>query len=120
MAPVFPGPQRKRAALPGGPDYLYKFLLSFERREGHTKLYNKAFGNFVSMPRPTWAAASYANEPVEGTKEQKAEDVTAFLRWASEPNLEARHELGIKVILFLIVLSALFYALKRRIWADVH
>jgi cytochrome c1 len=28
--------------------------------------------------------------------------------------------MGVKVLLFLIVLTAFLYALKRKIWADVH
>ena len=47
-------------------------------------------------------------------------DVSTFLAWAAEPEMEERKRLGIKVILFLIVLTALLYALKRRIWAKVH
>jgi ubiquinol-cytochrome c reductase cytochrome c1 subunit len=46
--------------------------------------------------------------------------VTTFLAWAAEPNMETRKRTGIAVILFLIVLSGLFYASKRKIWADVH
>jgi len=47
-------------------------------------------------------------------------DVTTFLAWAAEPELEHRKNLGIKVILFLLVLTAMLYALKRKIWSDVH
>ena len=54
------------------------------------------------------------------TTEQMASDVTTFLAWASEPELEHRKNLGIKVMLFLIVLTAMLYALKRKIWSDLH
>ena len=40
--------------------------------------------------------------------------------WAASPELEQRKSLGVKVILFLIVLTAMLYALKRKIWADVE
>ena len=49
-----------------------------------------------------------------------ASDVSTFLAWASEPELEQRKNLGVKVILFLIVLTAMLYALKRKIWSDLH
>ena len=49
-----------------------------------------------------------------------ASDVTAFLAWAAEPELEARKRMGVKVLLFLLVLTGLLYAVKRKIWADVH
>jgi cytochrome c1 len=49
-----------------------------------------------------------------------AHDVATFLNWTAEPELEARKRLGVKVILFLIVLSALLFVAKRKIWSDVH
>jgi ubiquinol-cytochrome c reductase cytochrome c1 subunit len=48
-----------------------------------------------------------------------ARDVTTFLAWAAEPELEQRRRMGIRMILFLIVLGGLTYAVKRKIWADV-
>jgi cytochrome c1 len=48
-----------------------------------------------------------------------AKDVVAFLTWASEPRLEERKELGVKVIIFLLVLAALLYLAYRRLWRDV-
>ena len=48
-----------------------------------------------------------------------AQDVTEFLVWAAEPKLEERKGMGLKVILFLVVLTGLTFALKRKIWADV-
>ena len=47
-------------------------------------------------------------------------DVTTFLAWAAEPELEQRKRTGIKSILFLLVLTGLLYAYKRKVWADVH
>jgi ubiquinol-cytochrome c reductase cytochrome c1 subunit len=40
--------------------------------------------------------------------------------WAAEPTMEARKTMGIKVVLFLIVFTALLYAVKKKIWADLH
>jgi ubiquinol-cytochrome c reductase cytochrome c1 subunit len=56
----------------------------------------------------------------EATVEQMAADVTVFLAWAADPMLEERKRTGLKVMLFLIVLTGLFYATKRKIWADAH
>jgi cytochrome c1 len=56
----------------------------------------------------------------EATVAQMAGDVTTFLTWAAEPTLEARKQSGLKVMLFLIVLTALLFATKRRVWAPVH
>ena len=49
-----------------------------------------------------------------------AHDVVTFLAWAAQPELEERKRLGVKVLLFLIVLTAMLYAVKRKIWSDVH
>ncbi len=34
--------------------------------------------------------------------------------------MEDRKRLGIKTLLFLLVLTAMLYALKRKVWSDVH
>jgi cytochrome c1 len=47
-------------------------------------------------------------------------DVTTFLTWAAEPTLEARKQSGLKVMLFLIVLTGLLFATKRMVWAPIH
>ena len=62
-------------------------------------------------------------EFADGTKatvEQMANDVTTFPSWTAEPELEERKRMGIKVILFLLILTGLLYVVKRRIWSDLH
>ena len=49
-----------------------------------------------------------------------ARDVATFLAWTAEPELENRKALGVKVILFLLLFTALIYAVKRRVWAALH
>ena len=55
----------------------------------------------------------------EATIDQMAKDVTTFLTWAAEPTLEARHKMGVRVIIFLIILTTLVYFSMRRLWSDV-
>ena len=60
---------------------------------------------------------------IDGTgnsKEQIAKDVVTFLAWAAEPTLEVRKRMGVKVVLYLIILTLVLYAVKRKVWADVH
>ena len=69
--------------------------------------------------------------PVAGSRDRAdgvvraalVEDLNEFVArsvGAAEPELEVRHETGVKVILFLIVMTLLLYAYKRRVWAKVH
>ncbi|MBV9553743.1 MAG: hypothetical protein JO032_13255, partial [Alphaproteobacteria bacterium] len=84
--------------------------------------YNEYFpGHQIGMPPPLTSDGqlTYA-DGTKATVAQMAHDVVSFLAWASEPNLNERHRMGAKVILFLIVGAAIFYAAKRKIWADLH
>ena len=51
---------------------------------------------------------------------EEAHDVVTFLAWAAEPTMEQRKRTGAKVMLFLLVMTALLYAAKRRIWSAIH
>ena len=54
------------------------------------------------------------------TEEQMAKDVVTFLAWAAEPHLEARHKMGFKVILYLLIISILVFYSMKKIWARVE
>ena len=51
---------------------------------------------------------------------QYSRDVAAFMMWAAEPNLPSRKAIGFGVMIFLVLLTGLFYATKRSVWRDVH
>lgn len=113
-------------ARKGGPDYVYNFLLGFhDAPEGFNlnpgMYYNAVFpGHQVGMPPQVEDdRVSYA-DGTKASKEQIAKDITAFLNFAAEPELNERHALGLKVMIFLFVLTAMLYALKRKIWAKIH
>ncbi len=83
--------------------------------------YNPYFpGKQIAMPEPLFDDAVEYTDGTPATPEQMAEDVTHFLAWAAEPELEVRKRLGVKVMLFLIVLTALFYATKRKVWSKAE
>lgn len=142
FVPPFPNDQAARVAnngaLPpdmsllvkareGGPDYVYGIATGFKDAPANCKLgqnmyWNDYFpGHQIAMPPPLTAdgQVTYADGTNASIK-QMAADVTTFLAWASEPNLNERHRMGAKVILFLLVAAGLFYAAKRRIWAKIH
>jgi len=51
---------------------------------------------------------------------QEARDVVTFLTFIANPELEQRHRMGVKVVLFLLFLTGLTYAVKRKLWANVE
>ncbi len=114
-------------ARANGPDYLYAFLTGYkdEAPEGVELLegmsYNLYFpGNQTAMGSPLGDEAVEYADGTKPTLEQHARDIVTFLAWAAEPEMDERKSLGIKVLFFLIVLTAMLYALKRKIWSDLH
>ncbi len=115
-------------ARPGGPDYIYAILTGYEEPPAGFQLnegmsYNEYFAvsaNQIAMPPPLSDGAVTYADGTEATVPQMARDVAAFLAWAAEPNLNERHQIGVGVMLFLIVLTACLYAVYRKVWADVH
>lgn len=109
-----------------GPDYIRALLTGYKAAPagftvGEGLQYNEYFpGHQIAMPQPlNDDQVTYA----DGTKasvEQMAHDVSAFLMWAAEPKLEDRKRMGLKVMIFLVVLTGLFFAAKKRIWAKLH
>ena len=55
----------------------------------------------------------------DSTVDQMAKDVTTFLSWAAEPELEERHRTGVKVILYLVLLTILVYLSMKKIWSRI-
>ena len=111
----------------GGESYIYSLLLGYEEEapEGVTlaegMAYNRYFpGHQIAMGPPIDDEAVEYVDGTAPTKEQIAKDVSTFLMWAAEPALEQRKRMGVKVILFLIVLTIVLYGVKRKVWADLH
>lgn len=108
-----------------GKDYLYSLLTGYEEPPPDFEMpangyYNVYFpGHVIAMPPPLSPdQVSYA-DGTSATVEQMAADVTEFLTWTAEPKLEERKQTGLMVMLFLIVLTAFTFAMKRKVWADV-
>ena len=82
--------------------------------------YNKYMeGNKIKMSQPLIEGIITYSDGTNATEEQMAKDVTAFLTWAAEPHLEARHKLGLKVLIFLTILTLLVYFSMKRIWSRI-
>jgi ubiquinol-cytochrome c reductase cytochrome c1 subunit len=113
-------------ARAGGPDYIVALLTGyheppagFELGEGMS--YNAYFtGHQIAMPPPLSQDSVTYQDGTAATVEQMSADVATFLMWTAEPHLETRKQTGVKVVLFLLVMTGLLYAAKRKVWADLH
>jgi cytochrome c1 len=110
-----------------GPDYVYALMTNYKEeppkgmKMAEGMFFNSAFGgNAIAMVPPLSEGAVEYQDGTKPTVPQMAKDVTTFLVWAAEPELEQRKSMGRMVIIFLLVMSALLYALKRKVWSDLH
>lgn len=137
----FPNEQAARAANGGayppdlslivkaranGANYLYSLMSGYAEppagmEKPDTLYYNPYFpNNLIAMPSPLSEGAVTYADGTPATVDQMSYDVTNFLAWAASPKLEKQKSTGLKVMLFLVVMTGIFIAVKKKIWADVH
>ena len=109
-----------------GANYIYNLLLGYkdppaDMEVGEGMYYNIYMaGNQIAMPQPIYDESVDYADGTNNSAEQLAEDLVVFLTWAAEPELEVRKNLGIKVILFFIVLGFIIFLAKNHLWREVH
>jgi len=109
----------------GGVDYIYSLLQGYEEAPSGMILdegvhYNKyMYGNKIKMSAPLSDGIIEYSDGTNASVEQMSKDVTTFLMWAAEPSLEARHQMGFKAIIYLIILTILVYFSMKRIWSRI-
>jgi ubiquinol-cytochrome c reductase cytochrome b/c1 subunit len=109
-----------------GADYVYALLNGyvdppegFELQPGLN--YNAVYpGHQIAMANPLVDGVVEYGDGTPETAQQYAKDVTAFLAWAAEPHLEERKQMGIRVAIYLLILSLLLYLSKRALWRNLH
>ena len=113
-------------ARAGGADYLYSLLNGyvdepeeFELNDG--MYYNLIYpGKQIAMPQPIYDDMVEYDDGTIASQDQIIRDVTSFLAWTAEPELEERKSMGVKVIFFLILITLMLYAVKRKVWKDIE
>lgn len=106
-----------------GANYVYSILTGYEDPpEGFTMMdglyYNKYFpGHQIAMPSPLTDQLVDYQDRTSSTVDQMSLDVVNFLQWAAEPEMEKRKSLGLKVVLYLTIFTALFYWGMKRVWS---
>ncbi len=121
-------------AREGGAAYIHSILTGYQDPDPRLK---KEFPDFDVLPglhyNPYFPSLAIAMPPpltsdgqvqyVDGTRptiDQMAQDVSAFLVWAAEPNLQARHRAGWAVLGFLVIFCFLAWGAYKNVWRDVE
>ena len=113
-------------ARKNGPDYIYSLLTGYEDPPVNLNLsdglyYNPYIeGKVIAMPPPLYDAVIQYIDGTNPNLHQLTYDIVSFLNWVAEPELEARKSLGLKVIIFLIILTSLFYVTMKNIWSRIN
>ena len=114
-------------ARAGGANYVYALITGFGAPPPHGfavqpgKYYNPYFaGRNISMPAPLTKNVVKFSDGTPATIANEATAVVTFLAWASEPQLEARHRIGLQVMAFLVFLAGLLFLSYRKVWHGKH
>ena len=127
-------------AREGGADYVHALLMGYRDQPGYKNeqgeellkkfpdattpeglYFNPVYPNLnIAMPPPIASddQVAYA-DGTKATKDQMSRDVSAFLVWAAEPNLEARHGAGLAAVIFLLVFCFLAWGAYQNVWRGV-
>ena len=111
----------------GGEDYVFALLTGYHEqpaglppaRDG--QYYNPYFpGGYLAMPGPLIdnGQVEYA-DGTPATMSQMAKDVSTFLAWAANPELEERKQFGIKTLATLGFMFTMTAYYKRFRWASL-
>jgi ubiquinol-cytochrome c reductase cytochrome c1 subunit len=113
----------------GGPQYVYSVLTGYEepdaemaKEQPEGKHYNPYFGNghWIGMGAPLLDEQVAFDDGAPNKVDDMARDVSAFLAFVADPNMESRKQTGFMVMLYLAVLSVLLFFVKKKVWADQH
>jgi ubiquinol-cytochrome c reductase cytochrome c1 subunit len=113
-------------AREGGPNYVYGILTGYAEAPAGFSMqdamnYNRYFpGHQIAMPQPLQDGRVTYIDGTPTTVDQMARDVVTFLTWAANPEMAERKAMGVRVVLFLVLLTGVTYAVKRQVWSDVH
>ena len=114
-------------SIKNGPDYIYSLLTGYEEYPpAGFKLLDGLYynpyhdGKVIAMPPPLYDDAIEYIDGTNASLHQLSYDIVNFLNWAAEPELEKRKSMGVKVILFLIVLTALLYVTMKETWSRIE
>jgi len=109
----------------GNEDYVFALLTGYRDPPAGVKVaenmyYNPYFpGGQIAMPPPISEGAVEYEDGTEASISQMAKDVVTYLTWASFPEQNDRHLMGLKAFSLLIALSFPLFYYKRFLWSVV-
>jgi len=125
-----------------GSDWVYTYLRSFYLDDSKPMGINNIVFPDVGMPHVLWELQGWQEarfkkgedgkmhfEKFELVKagsmtpekyDEAIHDLVNFMTYLGDPSQQERKALGVKVILFLLVLFVLAYLLKKEYWKDIH
>ena len=113
-------------AREGGATYIYGLMTGYrdpppDMKMGDGMNYNIYFpGRQIAMAAPLHDGAVDYADGTPATVEQMSRDVATFLTYMANPEMEQRKRMGVKIVIFLAGMTVVTYAVKRKIWADLH
>lgn len=114
-------------ARPNGANYVYSLLTGYDEPvpehvvPGPGQYANPYFpGGILAMAPPLNSGVVTYQDGTEATVAQMSHDVVNFLQWSAEPEMEQRKQMGIKVMVFLAIMTVFFYFAKKSIWSRLH
>jgi ubiquinol-cytochrome c reductase cytochrome c1 subunit len=128
-----------------GADYLYTYLRTYYRDPTKATGWNNLIFPDVGMPNALWELQG-DREPVFATRQEHGQqvkvfqgwkqltpgtmtpiqfeeavgDLVGYLQWMGEPGQNARVRVGVWVLLFLGLLTAVTWRLNAAFWKEVH
>ena len=109
-----------------GANYVFSLLTGYETAPADVHLsegqhYNPYFpGGKLAMPAPLSDGQVTYEDGTQASVEQMSRDVVNFLQWAAEPEMQARKQTGLKVLIYLAIFTVFAYIAKRNIWRKLH
>lgn len=109
-----------------GANYIYSLLSGFGQTPPKEVIiqegmhYNPYFpGMQIAMAAPLSEGIVTYEDGTKATIDQMSRDVVNFLHWTSDPKMEKRKLMGIKVLIFLSLFTILFAIAKKKSWSKV-
>lgn len=108
-----------------GPDYIYALLTGYKEAPAGVDVkegmhYNPYFaGGQIAMAKQLNDGGLDYNDGTPATESQMAKDVTIFLQWAAEPDMDERKHLGFKFMIGMGCAALMAGYYKRLKWATV-